>query len=391
MWKNRLSRKLYLISYLEDFSAVLVIFAISRDLAQTGASILKMGMVGGVASLMHALSSLVFGRLSDRIGRRRLILAGTLLMTAAAACIALTRIEWAKLIFYWAVGLASGMIYPPVIAWLNQGRQADRESRGISRNLICFCLAWNMGIVSAQFSGGWLFALDRTRPIMLAVILSTINVFIVLLTGRTSSKPVATEAPPRQASGQQQALAATFTRMAWIANLGGAFAMSMMMHLLPKLAVALGVPSQQHGAILASMRIIVVATYFLLHHWGGWQYRFTASLIAQGCAIGGLTLLVFAQSAIGLALGLVGLGVQIGYNYFSSIYYSSTSGGDERRGFASGMHEATLGLGFCAGSFFGGFAGSLAGLRAPYLLAICVILALVAVQALVYVRRAKRH
>jgi len=392
MSKNRLSQKLYVISYLEDFSALLVIFAVTRDLAQTHASILKMGLIGGVMALMVGTSCIVFGPLSDRVGRRRFILAGTVLTTIAMiGCLVFRSVEWARLISYWSAGAATGMIYPPLVAWLNQGHAPDPRSRGISRNLIRFCLAWNLGVISGQLAGGWLFAVWRGWPIVLAAVLSTINVLLVLLTGRLPSKPVATTAPPAESPPPQQALGPIFTKMAWISNLGAAFAVSMIMYLFPKLAVSLDVPSEQHGTILALMRIVTIATYFLMHHWSFWQYRVIASLIAQAFAVGGLALLAFARDATALAAGLVCLGVQMGYNYFSSIYYSNTSGGDERRGFASGMHEATLGLGLCAGSVCGGIAGTFAGLRAPYLLAICVIAALSVVQGVVYVRRAWPH
>ena len=67
------SRLLYLVAVCTDFVAALLIFSVTRDLAARGAGLLKMGMAGGGFSFAYAVSSFVFGRLSDRVGRYLLI------------------------------------------------------------------------------------------------------------------------------------------------------------------------------------------------------------------------------------------------------------------------------------------------------------------------------
>jgi predicted MFS family arabinose efflux permease len=80
----------------------------------------------------------------------------------------------------------------------------------------------------------------------------------------------------------------------------------------------------------------------------------------------------------------VGLGLLGGYNYFASLYYSTTGSKSHRKGLASGIHEATLSIGFAAGSMAGGVAGHLAGVRAPYVLGMAVIAFLVVIQIILY-------
>ena len=55
-------------------------------------------------------------------------------------------------------------------------------------------------------------------------------------------------------------LAAAFKRLSWIANLGGMFGASMIIHLLPDLAVAIGVHPHDHGKLLASWRGVIIGT-----------------------------------------------------------------------------------------------------------------------------------
>ena len=381
---------LYLITWLTDFSAMLLIFTVSRYLAETQASLLKMGVAGAGISLTQCVSSVVFGRLSDRFGRRRLIFTGALVvLLSTVGCLTLSGHEWLYFLSYWSFGLGTGMIYPALIAWLTQGEEAIQGRRSIGGALIRFCLAWNVGLIFGQVSGGWLFEMGRDWPLVLAILLTAVNLVVVLMTGRRSSKPAASAVPTEVQELRQLAISAGFARMNWIANLGGAFAMSMIFHLFPKLVVSLGVPPDQQGTILAIMRVTVIGTYLLMHHTRFWHYRFAVVLSAQASAVAGLAVLAWARTGVELTAGLAGLALLLGYNYFAGLYYSNTSRGDEQRGFASGMHEATLGLGFAAGALGGGIIGDLAGERAPYLLAIAVIVALVAVQIVVYLRQVR--
>ena len=382
---------LYAISWVTDFAGILLIFTISRELAQGGAGLLKMGLVGGGWSFVQAVCSFVSGHLSDRIGRRRTVLGGMLfLLAASAGCLILPADTPGSFAAYFAGGVSIGVVFPPVIAWINRGHEADPRSRGISRNMLLFCLSWNLGVVSAQASGGWLFPIGRAWPLGLAVGLAAVNVVLLLLTGRRTTRPApARQRPAAEPRPAERGIARAFTAMGWIANLGGAFSASMILHLFPKLAVELGVPPEQHGTTLATMRVVAVAAFLSMHFSRFWQYRFWPSLAVQLAAVAGLLVLVLADSLAALTAGLMGIGLLLGYNYFSSIFYSNAGGGDERRGFASGMHEATLGLGGGAGALLGGLVGQAAGPRAPYLLAVGLVAVLIVAQAGVYLRRVR--
>jgi len=394
MDNERNPRLLYLITWLTDFSAMLLIFTISRDLAETGASLLKMGVVGGGVSLAHAISSVSFGGLSDRIGRRRIVFGGELfLLTSVVACALVPRDTLSCFIAYWGCGMAFGMIYPATIAWLNQGHEANHDPAGVSRRLVRFCLAWNLGLIAGQIAGGQLFPFGFHWPLVLAAALTVINLPVVLLVAGRSGERGRSSDGIREEHLRDQAVSAGFAQMNWIANLGGAFSMSMILHLFPKLAVSLGVPPAEHGRILGVMRVVVIAFYLLMHHSRFWHHRFVTSLLAQGAGACGLIILLVARGAMELIVGLTGVAALLGYNYFAGVYYSTLGGGVERRGFASGMHEGTLGVGFAAGAVGGGLAGTFGSERSPYFLGIVVIVVLAIIQMFVYIRKVRplRH
>jgi predicted MFS family arabinose efflux permease len=287
---------------------------------------------------------------------------------------------------YCGAGVALGLIWPSMISWLNQGRRNDSPARQISGTLMRFCVAWNLGIVFGQGLGGWLFPWGRSWPLTLAGLVALADLCLVLWVGGESARPEAADSPPSQPQALPRPDHAVFRRMGWTANLGGAFSLSVILHLFPALAVSLNVRPEHHGVILAWMRATVVGTFLLMHACHFWRYRLGPAVFFQGVAIIGLFVVVVARNAIGLAVGLTGPGLLAGYNYFASLYYSSGGSDDDRRGFACGMHEATLGFGISVGSLVGGALGELVSVRAPYVLTAAVIGALVVPQLLTYVR-----
>ena len=155
----------------------------------------------------------------------------------------------------------------------------------------------------------------------------------------------------------------------------------MVIHLLPDLAVAIGVQPEAHGKLLASWRGVIVGTYLLMHYVDQWHYRLSTALASQALAAFGLIIIARAESAWALLAGLTLLGQLVGYNYFSGLFYSTAGSSHERRALAAGIHEGTLAAGMAIGTIAGGVLGSLAGRRIPYLLAGVVMLVLIVVQS----------
>ena len=383
------NRVLYLITYLSDFSFFLVIFTVSRDLAEMNTSLLKMGIIGGGCSLAYAISSLIFGSLSDRLGRRRIIFVGLILtLLNSLGCFFLNPVNQIYFLFYWGFSASIGLIYSPLIAWLNQDQDSHAKSFLIQKSLIRFCFSWNMGLICGQLTGGFFFPFGRQWPLFLAVILILAKIILLTFSGKCLLLAQKSK-DTKDINIESREVAKGFTTLSWLSNLSGAFSMSMIIHLFPMLAVSLNIPSQLHGSILASMRLTALLTYFLMYRSQFWHYRYSFSIMIQFIGIVGLVFIIKANTLWTLIVGLSGVALLTGYNYFSGLYYSSASRSDASRGFSCGMHEATLGLGFAAGAIGGGFVGSLAGTRSPYQLGILVILVLMIIQLIIYFRSIK--
>ena len=381
---------LYFSTWLTDLCVTLIVFSVSRGLAESQASLLKMGVLGAVFSFLHAVSSMFFGRFSDRVGRPLIIGVGVALLTAlATGCLVLEPHRPAYLVSYAAIGLAIGMIYPAMVAWINS---AFHKPQQISKGIIRFCVAWNLGIVAGQLTGGFLFPIGRKLAILVAICVALVDLGVVLIAAlsrqidHSNGQHATVLDTDAQRLAPSLSLSSLFARLNWIANLGCAFCLSMILHLFPKLAFSLNVPSAQHGTLLAAMRGVIIALFFALHFTRFWHCRLTYPLLAQLIAVGGLSLLYTARGPGGLLAGLLGLGVFVGYNYFAGLFYSNTSSQSEARGRFSGIHEGTLGLGIAVGSLLGGVMGTVAGVKAPYLLGALVVVCLALVQVGVYLR-----
>ena len=384
---SRFKRLLYLICGLTDFAAFVVIFAVSRGLAEGQAESWYLGVVGAGLSLSAGVGSILGGWLAHRFDGRVVFVTGAITLGSSIAACALgdpTRLWF--LPGYWLLGIGLGFIYPPLIGWLNQGEDAHANRRGVSRTLILFCVAWNFGMMCGQLTAGSLFSFGAHWTYGAAFGVSMLNLILAIAAVRrvVPLSSVSNDRTPEE--HQAVELASAFKRLSWIANLGGMFGGSMVVHLLPDLAVTIGIAAADHGKLLASWRAVIIATYLVMHRAAFWHYRLSAALTSQVLAAVGLIVIARAESAVTLWIGLTLLGQLVGYNYFSGLFYSTAGSSHERRALAAGIHEATLAVGMAVGTIVGGVLGTLVNQRVPYLLASAVLLVMIVVQIVAWWR-----
>lgn len=382
---SRFRLLLYIACVLTDFSAFIVIFAVTRGLAEAHAEPWFLGVVGAGFSLTAGIASVLGGWLTHRFDGRVVIVSGAATMSACIAACGMTNpASLAFLAEYWVLGIGLGFFYPPLIGWLNQGVDAHANRSGVSRTLILFCVSWNFGMMCGQLTAGSLFSVGPNWTYGVAFGVSLLNVLVVCLAARRVVTSVAVAVDRTPAEHQAVELATAFKRLSWIANLGGMFGGSMVLHLLPDLAVTIGVAAADHGKVLAVWRGVIIATYLVMYRLTFWHYNLTTALVSQVLAGIGLIVISQATSAGTLLIGLVLLGQLVGYNYFSGLFYSTVGSSHESRALAAGIHEATLAIGMAVGTIVGGVLGSLVNHRVPYLLAAVVLGVMIIAQTIAW-------
>jgi MFS family permease len=393
--------RIYAMALLNNCTLMMFSFAMTRLFAEQGAPLATMGLLAGAAYLSYGLGSIAAGRLSDVLGRRKVIALGA----GIALCLLYVATLSTNLIFLLVmtglVGGAVSLVFPPLIAWLSERETETGLGPARSRVLIAFCISWNIGTVFGALTGGLLFAVSHRLPMLTALLFMGALLLLALGSdgvGETVPQPAADrpaadpEAPAAgEASGVPASHRKKFARLGWIANIGGAFNMSAILFLFPSLAAYLGISASVHGVMLAVSRLTMIAVYILLHLTLFWRYRISAAFGAQLLAALGVLFLMRGETVPVLTAGLVLASVLTGYNYFASIFYSTTGFGAEQKGMASGLHEASLAAGFGGGAVAGGILGSLQGLRAPYRLALWVLAALWLLQCGVYLAGLRRR
>ncbi|MFO1007976.1 MAG: MFS transporter [Planctomycetaceae bacterium] len=377
---------LYLNCWLTDLAGFMVIFAVSRGLAEQKAPQWYLGIVGAGLSFSAGLGSILGGWLAHKCDGRKVFVGGAALMVfSIIACwIGDPRSSW-FLPLYWLLGIGIGCLYPPLVGWLNQGEISHAQSHSVSRTLILYCISWNFGMLCGQLTAGELFAHGAVWTYGAALFAGVANLVVALCAARlVPSAPASPEESIKLPVTRESQLATSFKRIGWIANLGGMFGGSMVVHLLPDLAVNIGIHADRHGQLLAGWRVSIIAAYLLLHASHFWHFQFKVSALSQLLAAGGLLVIAQSNSAVMLLGGLVLLGQMVGYNYFSGLFYSTIGSSDENRALAAGIHEATLATGMAVGTVVGGFLGYNVNFRVPYQFAAGVLVVLVAVQVVAW-------
>jgi MFS family permease len=372
---------LYLICILTDCSTFIVTFTITRTLAERGATPLQLGLLGAGFSLAAAIASIASGLAAQRWAPPVPFLWGTATLTLAIlGCRELSCDTVPFRVAYVALGLGLGGLYPPLIGWLNQGEVEPATQRsGVSGRLILFCMAWNVGIMAGQLTGGGLFTQGPQVALGVALLLAVGNLGLALCVARWSGSLPRLPQTPTPSVGDHQR-AAAFQKLSWLANLGGMFGGSLVLHLISDLAVSIGIPAERQGEVMALWRVVIIATYLLMHFVHGWQFRMAPSVVSQILGALGLVVISRAESPLSLLAGLALLGQLVGYNYFSGLFYSAAGNPEQNRAFTAAIHEATLAAGMAVGTTVGGALGNWAGHRVPYQLGAVVVVGVLAGQ-----------
>jgi len=136
-----------------DFTAYLYFATVLSRLFYGGGSAGLATTLGSfaIAYLMRPLGAIVFGRLGDRIGRRRMMLLSVAVMTLAMAATALLPIRaqigaaagWLLLLLRCVMGFAVGGEYNGAVAYLLEGAQPKR--RGLIRLMPCVTNKLDLG------------------------------------------------------------------------------------------------------------------------------------------------------------------------------------------------------------------------------------------------------
>ena len=383
-------RRLIGAAFLMDFAVGVAGLGVTELGILLHASPFVLGLMGTVGGAFYTLGCLVSGRLSDRYGRRRSVLAGCLLIISAWVAVshAQTPLQIIWLIPFGSIGGA--LYWPPLQAWLAELSGDSR--RELNRNLGLFNILWCTGLMLGPIVCGYVWPWGRYWPFGVGIAGVGLICAIASFTPRARSLPPA-PLPDREGENGEGAveqddtaahpLAGLYLKIAWAGNFSSWFASGVIKSLFPKLGDDLRFSPALVGVLIATIHLTQLVIFWITRSNHRWQYRLWPFFAAQCLAFGGMVLAFVTGRPwlFGVAFGTAG--ICAGVTYVGSLFYSLHGNTDERGGKA-GLHEAVLGSGILFGPLLGGLVANAVNLRAPFLLAAGVYALAMATQWLLW-------
>jgi MFS transporter, DHA1 family, multidrug resistance protein len=341
-------------------------------LIELKANPVELGLVGTIASLIHMGMAHATGRLSDRFGRRRLLITAPLLF--AVSCLVMASAQEIKFILALSVvnGLCMTFYWPPFQAWV-----ADQQTgSGLARNIGDFNMSWTAATLMGPILSGVLYSLYPRLPFFTAAAFA-LSLFFLIFTCVRDKKPPAVEGP-KQIEEKRDGSQFDFLYATWVANFASWFVIGNARYQFPKLARELNIPPQWIGLLVGCIGFAMFSGFFILRRSERWHFNKRLLLGVQFLAMAAALLISWASSPGLFALAFILLGTSASVTYYSSLYYAVHL--LKAKGKGTGLHESILGSGAVLGPILGGIAAQYTGLRAPYLLCFGVLLLAMGVQ-----------
>ncbi|NOX97013.1 MAG: MFS transporter [Nitrospirae bacterium] len=368
---------LYLSALIMDMCVGIVLFAIPLFLIERlHASAFIIGLTGSLGALGYSLFCLGTGRLSDKLGRKKVVTIGLGIFISAYFLIPFVRSLFPVFILVILGGIGMSMFWPPLQAWVAESTEKKRliESLGI------FNISWSVGLMLGSLLGGILFPLGSGVPFYFAVGQTVVLLLIILQLSEVQKRPL----PEELKTADENILIdkTSFLFIAWMANFVSWFIVIMLRNLFPVLAVNLEISPRVLGVLIFLIYFSQTGMFILLRRFRGWHYRIGPLLFCQGLASIGLIIGFFTSSILLFGISFILMGVSGGMTYFSSIFYSLDS--LSAKGKKTGFHESILGTGALLGPLFGGLAARYYNLRAPYLLGLILLICAMLLEVVIY-------
>ena len=332
----------------------------------------ELGLVGTLASLIHMVMAHLMGHLSDRLGRRRLIIAAPVIFSGTCLLMTQVREVWMILALSVVNGLCLSIYWPSLQAWI-----ADRQTGiGLARDIGNFNMSWTAATLVGPILSGLLYRLYPRLPFFVGAAIALMLFFLVFTSVHENKLHPAEEAEPLDTETSDWRR--SFLYAAWVANFGSWFVIGNARYQFPKLARELNIPPHIIGLILGFLGLALFSGFFLLRKSARWHFTKEYLFGAQILALAGILLIIVSKEPMLFASAFIMIGLSSSVTYYSSLYYAVHL--LKKKGRGTGLHESILGGGAVLGPILGGLAAQYAGLRAPYFLCIAVLVAALGAQ-----------
>lgn len=338
-----------------------------------GASWTEIGLLGTSWGFTLMLVGVIGGRLSDRYGRKPLLVASALVSVAAAALYLASTSVLHVILIRVLEAAAWALFWPTVEAFATEIVEPGASGQAIGIATATYGIAF----ASSSVVGGYVtsvFSYFGTFSAYLTLALaSTLVAFLFLREPkrRNSTRVViGSERIINSSSLKSKTLVLAYF-------LGGAytFGFGIIITLFSVFAKTLGVVVFLIGILFSCFWVGRIIGSFVGGRLSDKFGRTRVAIAAMIASSLGFVLVGFSATIEPLFAGIVVLGLSIGVAFPVAVALISDNIGQSVRGFAMGIFETTCATGFMLAAIFGGILSDLYSPRAPYLVAAIVSLA----------------
>ena len=312
-----------------------------------GADPVMAGLIVGAYSLVHIPANVVFGRLADRIGRKRPLVYGLLWDAVSLALYAVAATPLALLLVRFSHGLGGGFVGPSSMALVSERADPDRKGRAFALYGISIAVAVILGFAVAGIASA-----RAALPAMFFGLSIALWAGAVVAS-RIREAPLRGRPPPIDVSAFLQFLRYRGAVGGYAAIFALYFLLGALIVLAPlefKSPHPIALTSATFAIALLVFAIVSVAVHYpsgVLSDRLGPHVPCTAGLVAVSAAMAALPSATTFPALLGLMV-LFGLGH--GLIFPSSSSLATRHARRESLGFATGVYFALLVTGVAIGA-----------------------------------------
>lgn len=368
---------IYALRMLGLFALLPVLALAARDLA--GSTPLLIGLALGIYGLTQAALQVPFGLLSDRFGRKRIILVGLLLFAVGSIVCALAESIWGIILGRALQG--SGAIAAALMALAADLSRDEVRTRIMAVIGVSIGAAFVLALLAGPLLHGW-FGLDG---LFWATTLFALVAIVLLYT--VVPEPSVRQ-PQRETSPARDQLRSVLRHRGLLQLDGSIFvlhcSMTAMFVVLPLTLESSGLAGSQHWQLyipVLALSVVLLVPLVVLSERAGW---------ARAVVVGSIALLALGQlglSAAGSDLWLVGGALLLffaGFNVLEALLPARVSR------LAPAAHKGTAMGVYASAQFLGAFVGGLLAGGVQQLYGTSAVFVVLAVMALAWALCATR-
>jgi MFS family permease len=369
-----------------------------------GGGVAMAGIFTGFQSAAYALTCILA---TGYVTRARHTLAwvslGLLLLIGLYSTLPLFRTPWLCILLTTIALGGQALVWPALHAWV--GGEPDAKKR--ARNMSSFNISWSSGVALTPLLAGPLYDYDYRLPFVGMFVFGTITLLIIRTMPREDQHFTETTEEALTLRASEQREAEIFLFAAWCANMmanclvgatRSAFPkridnliadgeLRLLFEALPSAALN-AAPATRYSVLAFGLAAVTALAFFLMGRSHRWRYRLELMLWVQVAAAAACTVLGQTKSLAVMMFCFMIIGLNYGYCFFASVYYSLASLQHKHRNATA--NEGAVGIGVLIGGFAFGFIGGAWGVRVPFLLT-PILMAMALAAQILLVRHSRRR